>query len=72
MSIRRSSQHKSRKSLKAKLAERAALWEQRNSKEGFERSQTEQQDGWIWRIKPGKGMSDTELRDWLEEGNIIT
>ena len=70
MSTRNSSQHKSRKGRNTKQAERAALWEQRNSKEGFEGKQTESEDGWIWNIKPGKGMSVSELKKWLEEGEL--
>ncbi|KAF8873364.1 hypothetical protein CPB84DRAFT_1895273, partial [Gymnopilus junonius] len=28
-------------------------------------------DGWIWTIRPCKGLKEEELRDWLEEGDRV-
>jgi hypothetical protein len=69
MSIRRSSQHKSRRQTSLKQ-ERITLWEQRTPKDGFEGKEAAKEDGWIWNIKPGKGMKEAELKAWLEEGEL--
>jgi hypothetical protein len=68
MFIRRTSQHPQSRRKPNKKDNRGLLWEQRPPKEGFEGSEGVKEDGWIWNIKPGKGMREGELKSWLEEG----